>query len=211
MSARSSASCSPVQIAEMAAILGSTAATAPSTWSKPAPATAACRPTSCERCDAGDPRAATRARGFTSSRRAPRPAPRSAGTLGGFAGRAASASAAICPERSKACSSPTSCSTRMPVHQVVMREEGCTRCLSSNTRGRLAAREGAPSTPALGAYLGRARRRPRARLARRNQPARARLGIATLPGGCAADSSSSSTTGTRRRELYSAYACLGAR
>lgn len=75
-----------------------------------------------------------------------------AGTLGGQANRIASASSDL-PERYEGVLLANELLDAMPVHQVVMREDGLRETYVDEEHGRLIARDGAPSTPELGAYL----------------------------------------------------------
>ena len=81
----------------------------------------------------------------------------------------------------------------LPVHQVVMREDGLREVYVEARRdqdGGLVTSEGPPSTPALAGYLERLGDITRAGLAGRDQPPRRRVGAATPRAACGADSSS---------------------
>ena len=113
------------------------------------------------------------------------PAPRRSERRG--ARRAAGARSATCADRlvSSSATLPESFEgvlvanellDALPVHQVVMREDGlAARSTSTADGAQLVTREGPLSTPALADYLDRARRHARTGLARRDQPARGRL------------------------------------
>ena len=169
-----------VQIAEMAAILrlADSQTSALSISSKPAPATAGCRPTSCARRSARHPafydairlhlvEASAAARARAARRRSATSRDRLA------------SSGATLPDSFEGVLIANELLDALPVHQVVMREDGLREVYverGSTTAATLDARvEGPPSTPALAEYLDRARRHARARLARRDQPARGRL------------------------------------
>lgn len=75
-----------------------------------------------------------------------------ASTLGNQANRIASASCDL-PGRYEGVLLANELLDAMPVHQVVMREDGLRETYVDEERGRLIARDGAPSTPELSAYL----------------------------------------------------------
>jgi SAM-dependent MidA family methyltransferase len=74
------------------------------------------------------------------------------GTLGEYASRLTSAGGEL-PERYEGVLIANELLDAMPAHQVVMHEDGLREVFVVEHGGRLTAREGAPSTPALGAYL----------------------------------------------------------
>ena len=74
-------------------------------------------------------------------------------TLGNRANHLASASADL-PAQYEGVLVANELLDAMPVHQVVMREDGLRETYVDEEHGRLIARDGAPSTPELGAYLG---------------------------------------------------------
>ena len=115
-----------VQIAEMAGILArpESGARVRSTSSKPAPATAAWRPTSSARSHAIAPAALRRARACISSKRAPPRGTRSATTPRSDVADRLVASSAALPASFEGVLVANELLDAMPVHQVVMREDG---------------------------------------------------------------------------------------
>ena len=114
-------------------------------------------------------------------------APRRPDTLGAHASRLTSASGDL-PERFEGVLFANELLDAMPVHQVVMHEDGLREVFVVEDRGRLTAREGAAVDAGAGRVPGRARRRARARLARRRSTCARATGCPRPPGGSPAGS-----------------------
>ena len=96
------------------------------------------------------------ARVFTWSKPAPRPAHAHAAALGGLADRQPAHSSASLPESFEGVLIANELLDALPVHQVVMREDGLREVFVASRRtARLTTVEAPPSTPALAAYLAR--------------------------------------------------------